>query len=164
MRPDPRPAAPGYPFLARASWLLHPTPLGYCIPRPLSHRSHVRIPSLADVAAGVAGGYEVLIASDVAYYQPDVQPLADAMKAMGAATTLIVAPMHREAARSLAETLSEMGSSCVEHQLTLVTSDADGWLDGEGGERFPPPSSLQMPALAFCILEVSWPREEESSR
>ena len=121
-----------------------------------------------DVAAAAAAAYDVVIASDVAYYQPDVRPLAQALRAIRAPSTVIVAPMFREAAHALSDELEALGSVCVEHCLTLVRSDAEPWFDEEAAQGspegsalgpYPPPEGAvpHMPALAFRLLVVSWP-------
>ena len=85
---------------------------------------------MAEVAAAK---YDLCIASDVAYYSPDVAPLAAALRAIGAATSVIVAPIHREATAALSDALLALGCSVAQQQLSLVSSDADGWVAG-GGE------------------------------
>jgi hypothetical protein len=106
----------------------------------------------------VLAKYDVVIASDVAYYHPDVAPLADALRSMNAAISVIVAPMHRDAALALSDELHARGGTVVELAMTLVSSDAD-W-------QGPIPSLLpslceavsHVPTLAYRVLLVKWPQ------
>ena len=114
--------------------------------------------TLGDVATAVLAKYDVVIASDVAYYHPDVAPLADALRSMNAAISVIVAPMHRDAALALSDELHARGGTVVELAMTLVSSDAD-W-------QGPIPSLLpslceavsHVPTLAYRVLLVKWPQ------
>jgi hypothetical protein len=108
----------------------------------------------SDVAAAVAANYDVVIASDVAYYHPDVAPLANALRSMNAAVSVVVAPMHREAAHELSDELHARGGTVVEHAMTLVSSDADGW---QGSSPPLCEAVSEMPALAYRVLVVTWP-------
>ena len=111
--------------------------------------------TLGDVAAAVLAKYDVVIASDVAYYHPDVAPLADALRSMNAAISVIVAPMHRDAALALSDELHARGGTVVELAMTLVSSDADSW-------QGPIPSHCEavshVPTLAYRVLLVKWPQ------
>ena len=84
-------------------------------------------------------------------------PLATLIKAIRAEVTLVVAPLHREAAGALSEALKDLGCSHEEHILTLVSSDANEWRDGQ-----PAGASWvhEMPALAYRVLVVKWPLDE----
>lgn len=119
-----------------------------------------------EVAEVAAAKYDLCIASDVAYYSPDVAPLAAALRAVGATTSVIVAPMHREAAAALSDALLALGCSIAQQQLSLVSSDADGWVanGGEGGHdgvvELHAPLADRMPALAYRVLVVTWPGAE----
>ena len=86
-----------------------------------------------------------------------VKPLATAIQAIRAPVTLVVAPMHREAAGALSEALKDLGSSHEEYMLTLVSSDADEWSGG-----WPALASLvpEMPALAYRVIVVKWPLDQ----
>ena len=110
--------------------------------------------TLGDVATAVLAKYDIVIASDVVYYHPDVAPLADALRSMNAAISIIVGPMHRDAALALSEELHARGGAVVELAMTLVSSDADGW-------QGPIPSLCEaashVPALAYRVLLVKWP-------
>ena len=107
----------------------------------------------ADVAEAAMAGYDIVIASDVAYYQPDVAPLASALRSIHARVSIIVAPMHRDAARALRDELKAVGSHCVEHRVTLVSSGADDW----HGRRHPSSTEVSaMPALSYRVLMVTW--------
>ena len=110
--------------------------------------------TLGDVATAVLAKYDVVIASDVAYYHPDVAPLADALRSMYAAISVIVAPMHRDAALALSDELHARGGTVVELAMTLVSSDAD-W-------QGPIPSLCEavshVPTLAYRVLLVKWPQ------
>jgi hypothetical protein len=110
--------------------------------------------TLGDVATAVLAKYDVVIASDVAYYHPDVAPLADALRSMNAAISVIVAPMHRDAALALSDELHARGGTVVELAMTLVSSDADSW-------QGPIPSLCEavshVPTLAYRVLLVKWP-------
>jgi hypothetical protein len=110
--------------------------------------------TLGDVATAVLAKYDVVIASDVAYYHPDVAPLADALRSMNAAISVIVAPMHRDAALALSDELHARGGTVVELAMTLVSSDAD-W-------QGPIPSLCEavshVPTLAYRVILVKWPQ------
>ena len=73
--------------------------------------------------------------------------------------------MRREAAAALSEALLTLGCSVAEQQLSLVSSDADGWAAGVGGGgdeaivELNAPRADQMPTLAYRVLIVTWPGE-----
>jgi len=113
----------------------------------------------ADVAEAAAAAYDVVIASDVAYYHPDVMPLAKAIQAIRARVTVVAAPLHRAAAGALGEALEGLGGTVDEQKLTLVSSDTAEWSDGQ-----PPLASrvATMPALAYRVLVVTWAHERHA--
>ena len=73
--------------------------------------------------------------------------------------------MRREAAAALAEALLALGCEIAEQQLSLVSSDADGWVaggaeaGGEGVVELNAPLADRMPTLAYRVLIVTWPGE-----
>jgi len=74
--------------------------------------------------------------------------------------------MRREAAAALSDALLALGCSIAQQQLSLVSSDADGWVasGGEGGHdgvvELHAPLAERMPALAYRVLVVTWPGAE----
>ena len=74
--------------------------------------------------------------------------------------------MRREAAAALKDALLGHGCSIAQQQLSLVSSDADGWVAGggegsdEGGVELNGPLADRMPALAYRVLIVTWPGEK----
>ena len=71
--------------------------------------------------------------------------------------------MRREAAAALSDALLALGCSIAQQQLSLVSSDADGWVSGggeasgEGVVELNAPLADRMPALAYRVLIVTWP-------
>ena len=76
-----------------------------------------------DLAAHNPGEHELVIGSDICYYDPDVLPLADALQSLTARVSLIAAPLHREAVRRLEEVLTARGATVVNHMLVMVSDD-----------------------------------------
>ena len=74
--------------------------------------------------------------------------------------------MRREAAAALSDALLALGCSVAQQQLSLVSSDADGWVAGggeasdEGAVELHAPLADRMPALAYRVLIVTWPGEK----
>ena len=71
--------------------------------------------------------------------------------------------MRREATAALSDALLALGCLIAQQQLSLVSSDADGWVAGggeasdEGVVELNAPLADRMPALAYRVLIVTWP-------
>lgn len=142
-------AAAGGRALASPSGMLLPTIAGR--PPPAEGRSRsLDWHDAADVAAAAAeASYDLAIGSDVAYYAPDVAPLAAALQAL-APRAVLVAPAHREAGPWLIDALEARGAAVAQHAVTLARRDGDSRSAGRGRAAF------ERAAIAYRILAVTW--------